>query len=457
MAEDTFESSTGTSDTTVDYKYAQLAVPSYELDVASTATAATSTTNTAESSFVRLGSFPAHTTSDTDLPGFSKSLTLAKLVGDTSTISAYATAADADPDGSHILRDDVFAGDKVVGFADDTRFRKDATDSKLYVDGANKTNSTENRKTETKRLLTKGGWWDHAGGNRITTTAGDKIEVIQGNYKLVVLGRREPTSTNAGKGKITDVSGGKEFSKTYEYSETTDSDGNAIWSTYEESSEAYATKVTSGVEVSYFEGTKKETNVGEDPEGVHITNPKSYFKSSNPDRDPEVISRTWAKKMETYVGSINKPVPHVFSIAYTLTREEVTISTEIVSTRVAAANFTQLNAGLTFLDTKVAGIVLLAMNVAPILVKIDAAYQTYDLKYGYVHAVAPAANKINALANDLVAARNWISTKATNISTNLSNFATATADVVGQQLTLVGQNMAIYNGNNMLGLQHMFM
>lgn len=38
--------------------------------------------------------------------------------------------------------------------------------------------------------MTKGGWWDHSnGGNRISTTKGDKVESVKGNYKMIVLGR----------------------------------------------------------------------------------------------------------------------------------------------------------------------------------------------------------------------------------------------------------------------------
>ena len=36
---------------------------------------------------------------------------------------------------------------------------------------------------------TRGGWRDHTDGNRISTTRGDCVEVVRGNYKLVVLGR----------------------------------------------------------------------------------------------------------------------------------------------------------------------------------------------------------------------------------------------------------------------------
>ena len=45
-------------------------------------------------------------------------------------------------------------------------------------------------KARTAELLTRGGWREHTDGNRVTTTRGDRIEVIGGNYKMVVLGRR---------------------------------------------------------------------------------------------------------------------------------------------------------------------------------------------------------------------------------------------------------------------------
>lgn len=48
------------------------------------------------------------------------------------------------------------------------------------------------------------GWVDHANGHRVTTTHGDKVEVITGNYKLVVLGREGDPAKSTG----FDMSGG---------------------------------------------------------------------------------------------------------------------------------------------------------------------------------------------------------------------------------------------------------
>ena len=67
-------------------------------------------------------------------------------------------------------------------------------------------NDADYRAIESYYLHTKGGWRDHTDGNRITTTRGDKVEVIRGNYKLIVLGRQDQAkSATAGM----DISGGQ--------------------------------------------------------------------------------------------------------------------------------------------------------------------------------------------------------------------------------------------------------
>lgn len=53
------------------------------------------------------------------------------------------------------------------------------------------------RAAESAQLHSRGGWRDHTDGNRISTTRGDKVEIIRGNYKLLVLGRQDPQSSAA--------------------------------------------------------------------------------------------------------------------------------------------------------------------------------------------------------------------------------------------------------------------
>ncbi len=183
---DDFEQADGAS-TGATKKHYEIAVPNY-LELNGTA---------AGTSFLRIGSSFTPDEADATVAGgavknaHAASVQLAGLVGDKTQIQGESLTAET------VGGENQYKGDFLVGFADDTRYRD--TDDKAA------------RQAETLKLLTKGGWWDHSGGNRITTTAGDKVEVIQGNYKMVVLGRQDPSkpvSDILGKTFITDVSGG---------------------------------------------------------------------------------------------------------------------------------------------------------------------------------------------------------------------------------------------------------
>ena len=73
-------------------------------------------------------------------------------------------------------------------FIDDNRDRgKDGAEPTMSF-GSGFTPSE--RRGISQKVLDDVGWRDHCDGNRITTTAGDKIEIVQGNYKLIVMGRQ---------------------------------------------------------------------------------------------------------------------------------------------------------------------------------------------------------------------------------------------------------------------------
>jgi len=155
--------------------------------------------------------------------------------GSVAPMSSYLRLGAAHSDGGNFHRKDL--GEDlaalVQGFTDDTRARQDFTpDIPAHAEGglagwpvvvvpdqpprelnsspdefnSNPPNVTEAslhttvaRRLESTLIHTKGGWRDHSDGNRITTTRGDKVEVIRGNYKLVVLGRSPvPTRPDAG-------------------------------------------------------------------------------------------------------------------------------------------------------------------------------------------------------------------------------------------------------------------
>jgi hypothetical protein len=99
----------------------------------------------------------------------------------------------------------------VQGFTDDTRDRSggdggppgNVAPKQTTPDGG-PLDTKEQRRSESIKLHTKGGWRDHSDGNRISTTRGDKVEVVRGNYKLLVMGRSDSWDNAAGM----DISGG---------------------------------------------------------------------------------------------------------------------------------------------------------------------------------------------------------------------------------------------------------
>lgn len=82
------------------------------------------------------------------------------------------------------------AGNRDVFFVDDVRVRpQDVTGLTTDDPGHGLTMSL--RQAESARLYSRGGWRDHSDGNRISTTYGDKVEVVRGNYKMIVMGRQD--------------------------------------------------------------------------------------------------------------------------------------------------------------------------------------------------------------------------------------------------------------------------
>ena len=326
------EGTTGGSSEDTGDKYFQIAVPNFGLDGSTRA----------GNSFVRLGSFPDLVSPTDAPPGFTNSLSLANLVGESALITAVEGSppgADAVPsgfmDGSGLTPPTYGdAGDPtfLLGFSDDTRQRGTPDDGTMSVnsmapqilsEGATVPNTSANRQAETLTLLTKGGWWDHSDGNRVTTTSGDKIEIIQGNDKLVVLGRQPlPTTARSTTTKadpaymnlvdnafITDVSGGhfqEQYPsptpciKTIEYSQ----DGTTgEWTLYQDNSLGNLITKYAGRTVDLFQGSSREVYVGLSPDDKSppATMPGTTY-------DPVLTSVTFATSSYTQLGSEEKPV-----------------------------------------------------------------------------------------------------------------------------------------------------
>ncbi|MFO0617901.1 MAG: hypothetical protein U0414_35250 [Polyangiaceae bacterium] len=105
------------------------------------------------------------------------------MAGPAGTVSTY----DGDPSE---FWDDPDALKKYTAFIDDERNRGLGNVEPTGAGGHGMT-IEQRRRLHSDHLMARGGWRDHSDGNRITTTYGDKVEVIRGNYKLVVLGRQD--------------------------------------------------------------------------------------------------------------------------------------------------------------------------------------------------------------------------------------------------------------------------
>jgi hypothetical protein len=82
-------------------------------------------------------------------------------------------------------------------FVDDVRHRATDMPAGPLVDPDHGLTQAE-RQAESAKLYSRGGWRDHSDGNRVSTTWGDKVEVIRGNYKMIVMGRQNDPAQSMG-------------------------------------------------------------------------------------------------------------------------------------------------------------------------------------------------------------------------------------------------------------------
>jgi hypothetical protein len=167
------------------------------------------------------------------------------------------------------------------------------------------------RMHETAQLHTKGGWRDHSDGNRISTTRGDKVEVIRGNYKLVVLGRQEEIDNASG----WDLSGGEMRSTTLNWGEFEATsvewveDDGGRWRCVEKNQKGDEYSIWWGdVHEEWFGAVKSGVTGSEDPSSY----PHAVPGASRPAKvNPKIIERTWAESIEEYTGSIKRRIPTI--------------------------------------------------------------------------------------------------------------------------------------------------
>lgn len=250
-------------------------------------------------------------------------------------------------------------GDVGDMFIDDQRKRGAGNER---AEGAPGHGLTEDqRRALSAKLHTDVGWRDHTDGNRISTTRGDKVEVVYGNYKLVVLGRQ--TNPDFAQGweacgdQIQDWADGTMpgASVTVEWvPNTTYGTGNegdtpndvakGAWLLQNSTERVYQYSRYAGNFRDQRWGDLYETYTGsENPESIGTTEDagltghprfrdKPAFEEPEdtkglspapavssiglPRGNPKIIERTWAEKIDSQRGSDKKPVPEIKDVTY---------------------------------------------------------------------------------------------------------------------------------------------
>ncbi|MEZ4296627.1 MAG: hypothetical protein R3B70_16780 [Polyangiaceae bacterium] len=236
------------------------------------------------------------------------------------------------------------AGDVGDMFIDDQRERGTGNDRAQGAPGHGL--SRDERRARSAKLHSDVGWRDHTDGNRITTTRGDKVEVVYGNYKLVVLGRQHSPDFAQGweangnhvqdwaDGTMPGASVKAEWvpDTTYGQSET-----KGAWLLENSTERVYQYSRYAGNFREQIWGDLYETYIGsENPEDIGTTDgaglqghPTLRDQARDgvslapvassvdlPRGNPVVIERTWATRIDTQQGSEAKRVPRITDKAY---------------------------------------------------------------------------------------------------------------------------------------------
>lgn len=215
-----------------------------------------------------------------------------------------------------------------------------------------------------KVLLEETAWRDHCDGNRVSTTSGDKVEIVGGNYQLVVLGR----APNADGSSMDDHSGGNHIDGTVSPPQTMASiryrssfEGGS-WSMVEESRKASVHEIFTGELREDFCGPRHTSIVGvlnatvltelaaQGVGGGGLRGDAAFTPvamsgddaliATESDVNPDVLSVTLASKIVEYTGAAAARVGSIVSKTYAITVDESADVTSLTETLSVALDHT---------------------------------------------------------------------------------------------------------------------
>jgi hypothetical protein len=246
--------------------------------------------------------------------------------------------------------------DVIPLFIDDQRERGVGKDNAAGAEGHGMT--MEQRVKESENFLTRGGWRDHTEGNRISTTRGDKIEVVHGNYKMIVMGRQPDPGGGGGwevsGNHIQDYASGTMPGASTTLTWIPEAYEKGVWllqnsteNVYQYSRNAGNFKTENwGDLLETYTGSENPVRFSTDPaDGTHghpltHTIPPSRMPATampaNTDTDlprgnPRIIEKTWAISIETSTGSSVWKIPQILEDTWAESMIDSTVATSIVS------------------------------------------------------------------------------------------------------------------------------
>lgn len=163
---------------------------------------------------------------------------------------------------------------------------------------------------------TTSGHWSHTDGNRITTTVGNVVDVINGSYIAVRSAAASPPGPAL----------------------------TASWS-------SWSYTQTGSVDYPVGGGGSAGDPTGSQPDSFQVTYGQTGGATDSTTADGkasngDVIAATWAGRSMTYVGSASKPVPYVFTQTYggkVATYTYTTVANETLTTATGGDVSTTVN------------------------------------------------------------------------------------------------------------------
>lgn len=207
-------------------------------------------------------------------------------------------------------------------------------------DGETAVFATKTQEEKRAALIAGAAWRDHCDGNRVTTTSGDKVEIVGGNYHLLVLGR----AASADGASFDDHSGGNHIDGTVSPPQTvstlsfTPKYVGGQWSMVEESRKASVHAIFTGYFREDFRGPTRLSVTGKLPPAmvpllaalgeVEIPDTEEELAEgglplpSPSDVNPVITEFTFATSITEYTGSVDAPVTKIASTTHALTVDE---------------------------------------------------------------------------------------------------------------------------------------